>query len=117
MCPRIGLTATPKKAILDKNTKDITEEDLEILDTYKLFGCEQGEPDFQFDLARGIDEGFLAPYKVLEIKTYPTREAEEKGLSLIMYLILMREKRLNWTRQKRLNLNNLKENIYQKKGQ
>lgn len=80
LCPRIGLTATPKKAILAKNSKDISEEDLEILDTYKLFGCETGEPDYQFDLARGIDEGFLAPYRVLEIKTYLTREAEEKGI-------------------------------------
>jgi len=78
--PRIGLTATPKKAILDKNTKDITEEDLEILDTYKLFGCETGEPDYQFDLTRGIEEGFLAPYKILEIKTYLTREAEIHGI-------------------------------------
>jgi len=80
LCPRIGLTATPKKAILDKNTKDITEEDLEILDTYKLFGCETGEPDYQFDLSRGIEEGFLAPYKILEIKTYLTREAEIHGI-------------------------------------
>jgi type I restriction enzyme R subunit len=80
LCPRIGLTATPKKAILDKNTKDITEEDLEILDTYKLFGCETGEPDYQFDLTRGIEEGFLAPYKILEIKTYLTREAEIHGI-------------------------------------
>lgn len=80
ICPRVGLTATPKKAILSKDAKNISEEDLEILDTYKLFGCERGEPDYQFDLARGIEEGFLAPYKVLEIKTYLTREAEEKGI-------------------------------------
>jgi len=80
LCPRVGLTATPKKAILAKGVKDISDEDLEILDTYRLFGCEVGEPDYQFDLARGIDEGFLAPYKVLEIKTYLTREAEEKGI-------------------------------------
>lgn len=80
LCPRIGLTATPKKAILAKNAKDITEEDLEIIDTYKLFGCEQSEPDYQFDLTRGIDEGFLAPYRVLEIKTYLTKEAEEEGV-------------------------------------
>lgn len=80
ICPRVGLTATPKEAILAKDAKNISEEDLEILDTYKLFGCEVDKPDYQFDLARGIDEGFLAPYKVLEIKTYLTREAEEKGI-------------------------------------
>ncbi|MCL4385481.1 MAG: DEAD/DEAH box helicase family protein [Actinobacteria bacterium] len=80
LCPRVGLTATPKKAILAKDAKDISEEDLEILDTYKLFGCETNEPDYQFDLSHGIDEGFLAPYKVLEIKTQLTKEAEEKGI-------------------------------------
>jgi len=32
-----------------------------------LFGCETGEPDFQYDLAKGIEEGFLAPYKPIEL--------------------------------------------------
>ena len=61
LCPKIGLTATPKKAISVKG-KDISEEDLAILDTYKMFGCETGEPDYQFDLARGINEGFSSIY-------------------------------------------------------
>jgi len=107
LCPRIGLTATPKKAILDKNTKDITEEDLEILDTYKLFGCEQGEPDFQFDLARGIDEGFLAPYKVLEIKTYPTREAEEKGIEFDYVFDIDERKKIELDQAKKIKLEQL----------
>ncbi|MBS4028243.1 MAG: DEAD/DEAH box helicase family protein [Ignavibacteriales bacterium] len=79
LCPRIGLTATPRTAIAAEG-KEIPEADLEILDTYRLFGCETGEPDYQFDLARGIDEGFLAPYKPLEIKTSLTELAEKNGV-------------------------------------
>ncbi len=79
ICPRIGLTATPKIAI-PKEGKEIAEEDLAILDTYKLFGCEVDEPDFKFDLKRGIKEGFLAPYKPIEILTSLVKEAEDEGI-------------------------------------
>jgi len=79
LCPRIGLTATPRKAIA-KEGKNISEEDLAILDTYKLFGCETGEPDYQFDLSRGIEEGFLAPYSVLSIETELTKLAKTSGV-------------------------------------
>jgi len=107
LCPRIGLTATPKKAILAKNAKDITDEDLEILDTYKLFGCETGEPDYQFDLARGIDEGFLAPYKVLEIKTYLTKEAEEKGVEFDYVFDIDKRKKIELDKTKKIYLEQL----------
>ena len=79
LCSRVGLTATPRKAIA-KEGKDISEEDLAILDTYKLFGCETGEPDYQFELARGIDEGFLAPYSILSIETELTKLAKTEGV-------------------------------------
>jgi len=79
VCPRIGLTATPRIAI-PKDSSKVADEDLAILDTYRLFGCEVGEPDYKFDLDRGIDEGFLAPYKVDEIKTHLTQLAETKGV-------------------------------------
>lgn len=79
LCPRVGLTATPRSAVA-KDGHQVAEEDLAILDTYKLFGCETGEPDFQFDMARGIDEGFLAPYKPIEIKSALIQEAENEGV-------------------------------------
>lgn len=79
LCPRVGLTATPRIAV-PKDGKDVAEEDLAILDTYKLFGCESGEPDFQFDLAKGIDEGFLAPYKPIELISSLVEEAKENGI-------------------------------------
>lgn len=79
LCPRIGLTATPRIAV-PKNKDSVPEDDLAILDTYKLFGCESGDPDFQFDIARGIEEGFLAPYKPVELISSLVREAEENGV-------------------------------------
>lgn len=79
LCPRVGLTATPRIAV-PKEGADVDEEDLAIIDTYKLFGCETGEPDFQFDIAQGIDEGFLAPYKPIELISSLVEEAKDKGI-------------------------------------
>jgi type I site-specific restriction endonuclease len=79
LCPRVGLTATPRIAT-SKEGIEVNEEDLAIIDTYKLFGCETGEPDYQFDMDRGITEGFLAPYKPIEIKSSLIAEAEEDGI-------------------------------------
>lgn len=79
LCPRIGLTATPRIAAPKEGT-EVDEEDLAIIDTYKLFGCESGEPDFQFDLKKGIDEGFLAPYKPIELISSLVDEAKKSGI-------------------------------------
>jgi len=79
LCPRVGLTATPRIAV-PKDGTEVDEEDLAILDTYKLFGCETGEPDFQFDLKRGIDEEFLAPYKPIELISSLVDEAKKNGI-------------------------------------
>jgi len=79
LCPRVGLTATPRIAVA-KDGAEIDEEDLAILDTYKLFGCETGEPDFQFDITKGIDEGFLAPYKPIELISSLVEEARQDGI-------------------------------------
>lgn len=79
LCPRVGLTATPRIAV-PKDATEVDEEDLAIIDTYKLSGCETGEPDFQFDMDKGISEGFLAPYKPVELKSSLIAEAEEQGI-------------------------------------
>lgn len=79
LCPRIGLTATPRIAKA-KEGKEIPDEDLAILDTYRLFGCETRNPDYEFDIERGIAEGFLAPYSKAEIITGLTKKAMEAGV-------------------------------------
>jgi len=57
---RIGLTATPSTYV-DRNT-------------YKLFGCwdeqeQNGKPTFVYGVRRGIKEGFLAGYDIVQIDT------------------------------------------------
>lgn len=57
---RIGLTATPS-AYIDRNT-------------YKLFGCwdereQKGKPTFLYGIRRGIREGFIAGYDIVQIDT------------------------------------------------
>ncbi|MEI8324051.1 MAG: DEAD/DEAH box helicase family protein [Betaproteobacteria bacterium] len=79
VCPRIGLTATPRIAVAAKDG-ELNDDDAAINDTYRLFGCEVGEPDYKFDLDRAIDEGFLAPYRKEEHITALTKLAMETGV-------------------------------------
>ena len=106
LCPRIGLTATPRIAI-PKDPKTVSDEDLAILDTYRLFGCEVGEPTYQFDIDRGIGEGFLAPYKVDEIKTHLTQIAEEEGVEFSYVLDPDERKKIELDKTKKLKLEQL----------
>ncbi len=105
-CPRIGLTATPRTAVA-KEGKDIPDEDLAILDTYRLFGCESGEPDYQFDLTRGIDEGFLAPYSVLSIETELVKTAREFGVEFDHYIDAESEELIKLDQNKKIKLEQL----------
>ncbi len=49
-CLLVGLTATPKDEV-DANT-------------YHLFNCENGEPNFSYSLEEGVKEHYLVSYKV-----------------------------------------------------
>ncbi len=51
---QLGMTATPKRD--------------ETADTYEYFG---GSPLFEYSLAQGIDDGFLAPYRVRRVVLSP----------------------------------------------
>lgn len=79
VCPRVGLTATPRIAVPPKGGK-LNDDDAAINDTYRLFGCASGASDFEFNLDRGIDEGFLAPYRKEEHITALTKEAMDSGV-------------------------------------
>lgn len=106
LCPRVGLTATPRKAVA-KDGKEIPDEDLAILDTYRLFGCESGEPDYQFDLTRGIEEGFLAPYTVLSIETELTKTAREVGVNFDHYFDIQTDELVKLDQEKKIKLEQL----------
>lgn len=106
VCPKLGLTATPKSAIA-KAGSELSEEDMAIYDTYKLFGCIDNEPDYKFDIEQGIKEGFLAPYDVLEIKTYLTKEAEDEGIPIEYVLDPDTRDKIQLPKEKKLKLEQL----------
>ena len=106
LCPRIGLTATPRTAVAKKG-KNISEEDLAIIDTYKLFGCESGKPDYEFGMERAIEEGFSAPYEVIEIKTHLIKLAEEKGVEFDHVFDIDEQKKIALGGKKNIKLEQL----------
>ena len=106
LCPRVGLTATPRIAQPKEGT-EVPEEDLAIIDTYKLFGCETGEPDFKFDIRKGIDEGFLAPYKPIELLSSLIKEAEENGIEFDHVLEPEEKYKIELGAEKKLKLEQL----------
>jgi len=106
LCSRIGLTATPREAIR-KQGAQVTDDDLAVLDTYRMFGCEVGQPTYEFDLERGIKEEFLAPYKKEEIKTHLTKIAEEEGVEFDYVLDPDERKKIELNETKRLKLEQL----------
>ena len=65
---KLGLTATPKDYLRGIDPKKMREDDprqLELrllLDTYKTFGCENGQPTFRFSLVNAINH--KPPYLV-----------------------------------------------------
>lgn len=87
---KLGLTATPKDFLKNIDTKVILQEDpreLErriLLDTYKTFGCENGEPTFRYSLVDGVKDGFLINPIVVDARTEITTQLlSEEGYSVV----------------------------------
>ncbi|MCX7257807.1 MAG: DEAD/DEAH box helicase family protein [Polaromonas sp.] len=77
---KLGLTATPKDYLkkfdaTKPTTKDPREaESRLLLDTYRTFGCETGEPTFRYSLLDGVREGFLINPRVVDARTEVTTQ-------------------------------------------
>jgi type I restriction enzyme R subunit len=77
---KLGLTATPKDYIkkfdaTKPTTKDPREAERRLLlDTYRTFGCESGEPTFRYSLLDGVKEGFLINPLVVDARTDVTTQ-------------------------------------------
>ena len=56
----VGLTATPKSDV-DFNT-------------YRIFNCESGEPNFAYGLEEAVKDGYLVPYKLINLTTKGLRD-------------------------------------------
>lgn len=84
---KLGLTATPKDYLkgFDADGAD-TQREFErrqLLDTYKTFGCEPGQPTFRYDLVAGVRDGFLINPIVVDARTEITTELlSEKGYAV-----------------------------------
>ncbi len=84
---KLGLTATPKNYLqgIDKEQTDSQREYERrlLLDTYKTFGCESGNPTFSYDLIKGSREGFLIQPTLVDARTeVTTKLLSEEGYAV-----------------------------------
>lgn len=86
---KLGLTATPrdylKKYEAGKpTTRDPRETERRLLlDTYRTFGCETGQPTFRYSLLDGVREGFLVNPVVVDARTDVTTQLlSDKGYAV-----------------------------------
>lgn len=87
---KLGLTATPKDYLKKFDASKPTTKDpreLErrlLLDTYRTFGCESGQPTFRYSLLDGVAEGFLINPIVVDARTdITTQMLSDQGFSVI----------------------------------
>src|ERR1039458_649050 len=75
---KLSLTATPRdylKKFARGNARDPREfERRMLLDTYRTFGCEDGQPTFRYSLLDGVKDGFLVNPTVVDARTEITTE-------------------------------------------
>ena len=77
---KLGLTATPRDYLkkFDKSkptTNDPREfERRVLLDTYRTFGCEDGQPTFRYSLLDGVRDGFLINPTVVDARSEVTTQ-------------------------------------------
>jgi len=85
---KLGLTATPRDYLkkFDKSnptSKDPREfERRVLLDTYRIFGCEDSQPTYRYSLLDGVKDGFLINPTVTDARTEVTAQLlSEKGFT------------------------------------
>jgi type I restriction enzyme R subunit len=74
---KLGLTATPRDYLrsFNENASDPREVERRLLlDTYRTFGCEPGQPTFRYSLLDGVKDGYLVNPTVVDARTDVTTE-------------------------------------------
>jgi type I restriction enzyme, R subunit len=77
---KLGLTATPLNYLKHFDGKKPTTRDpreLErrlMLDTYRTFGCDDGQPTFRYSLIDGVKDGFLVNPTVVDVRSDVTTQ-------------------------------------------
>lgn len=87
---KLGLTATPKDYLKNVNLDKLKNNDIrswerrQLLDSYKTFGCESGEPTFRYSLLDGVKDGYLINPTVVDARTdITTKLLAEEGYSVL----------------------------------
>ena len=77
---KLGLTATPRDYLKSTGKTGTTVRDPReierrlLLDTYRTFGCESGQPTFRYSLLDGVKDGFLINPTVVDARTDVTTQ-------------------------------------------
>ncbi len=77
---KLGLTATPRDYLRGfsstiRHVHDPREADRRLLlDTYRTFGCESGQPTFRYSLLDGVRDGYLVNPKMVDARTEVTTQ-------------------------------------------
>lgn len=87
---KLGLTATPKDYIKNVDIDKLKSSDprawekRQLLDSYKTFGCESGEPTYRYSLLDGVKDGFLINPTVVDARTdITTKLLADEGYAVI----------------------------------
>lgn len=87
---KLGLTATPKDYIKNvdvsrlKATDPRAWEKRQLLDSYKTFGCESGDPTYRYSLLNGVKDGYLINPTVVDARTdITTQLLADEGYAVI----------------------------------
>ena len=91
---KLGLTATPKDYLKNVDADELASNDprawerRQLLDTYKTFGCESGEPTFRYSLIDGVndpDGPYLVNPTVVDARTeITTKLLADKGYAVMV---------------------------------
>ena len=89
---KLGLTATPRDYLkkFDEqkpSTRDPREAERRLLlDTYRTFGCESGQPTFRYSLLDGVRDGHLINPVVVDARTdITTQLLSDKGYAVASF--------------------------------
>ena len=90
---KLGLTATPKDYLKNVDGEELAANDprawerRQLLDTYRTFGCESGEPTFRYSLIDGVndpDGPYLVNPTVVDARTEITTQLlADKGYAVV----------------------------------
>ena len=83
---KLGLTATPRDYLKNFNKNKTPSDDPRevarrlLLDTYRTFGCEDGQPTYIYSLLDGVKDGFLINPTVVDARSeVTTKLLSDKG--------------------------------------